>query len=184
MTNMNIDSLANDILHSLVPQKVVKLRTKFVKAGKGRKHCPKCDTYMGVRTIVCECGYEFEQGVTKKTGVANNEEPAATEEERLYAMHIGAPGGRLIYVGSGSPSVSLTEINFNAVSDYCNFVVHEGITQGKIYTVQAIKHYLQHQFGYNSQEYRQLAFFVDRWYDYKMGADTPSSDGVEEEDGD
>ena len=173
---MNIDSLADDILAGLDRQKKTKPRTKFVKAGKGRKHCPKCDTYIGVRTQVCDCGYKFEKGVTKKRQEAAVE-PPVSDELIHYAMAIGAPGGRVVYAGTGSPSVPLTEITQEAVFDYCNLVVHEGISQGQIYTVTCIKHYLQHQFGYNTKEYKEACVFVDDWYNEKIGIDIPS--GVE-----
>jgi hypothetical protein len=27
--------------------------------GRGKKQCPKCERYLGVRSAKCDCGYEF-----------------------------------------------------------------------------------------------------------------------------
>lgn len=159
---MNADQIFNEVM------------SKKQAGQRGKKRCPDCDTLIGVRSFKCECGYQF---VDKKTkDEIRNEADAPTEEERLYAMCIGAPGGRLVYAGSGSPSCRLTEVTYEAVSDYCNLVVHEGIQRDCIMTISAIKHYIQHQFGYNSEEYKQACEFVNQWYDEKMGVDRPSGD--------
>ena len=157
---MNADDIFNEVM------------SNKQSGQRGKKRCPDCDSLVGVRTYSCECGHQF---VNKKTKAEKRqEEDAPTEEEKLYAICVGAPGGRLVYTGSGSPSVKLTSLDKQVVFDYCNFVVHEGITQGVIYTVEAIKHYIMHQLGYNSDEYKQACKYVDQWYDEKMGVDTPS----------
>lgn len=164
---MNADELFEEFL---------KNEPKNKNAGPGKKQCPNCKSYVGVRLYVCECGHEFVKG-------KNKQEPQSevTEEDRLYAMSIGSPGGRLVYSGSGSPITKLSTINFQSVSDYCNLLVSEGIQQGLIYTTSAIKKFIQHQFGYNSEEYRSACAFVDMWYDDKMfGIDIPSGDEYNE----
>jgi hypothetical protein len=165
---MNADQIFNEVM------------SKKQSGQRGKKRCPDCDSLIGVRSFKCECGYQFTEKKTKQE--IRNEADAPTEEERLYAMAIGSPGGRLIYAASGRPSVGLTEISYDAVSDYCNLLVHEGIQRGGIMTVGAIKHYIQHQFGYNSEEYQQSCEFVDQWYSEKMlGIDIPSGDEYNEE---
>jgi len=148
------------------------------KGQRGKKRCPDCSALVGVRSFKCECGYQF---VNKKTKAEQRQQAdVATDEERLYAMSIRAPGGRIVYAASGSPSVKLTEITYDAVSDYCDLVIHEGIQKGGIYTVSAIKKYLQHQFGHNSEEYRQACVLVDQWYNNVVGIDTPSGNEYNE----
>lgn len=140
--------------------------------GRGKKQCPDCEVYVGVRTYHCECGHQFVDKKTKKQ--KREEEDAATPEEILYAACIGSPGGRFVYAGRGRPSVRLTSLDQQVVFDYCNLVVHEGIQERLIYTPQAIKCYIQHQFGYNSEEYRTACNLVDLWHAEKMGVDIPS----------
>lgn len=146
---------------------------------RGTKECPDCNQRVGVRSFTCKhCGYKFTNKQTKTE--QRQEEDAPTEEEMLYARSIGAPGGRLVYAGAGSPPARLSDINSQSVSDYCNLVVHAGIQNGVIYTTDAIKKYIQHQFGYESKFYKRACELVDQWYDEKMGVDTPSGDEYNE----
>ena len=154
---------------------------KPTKISRGKKQCIKCGTEVGIRVKICECGHKFVK-LTKKEKDA--ELDAATDEEKMYALCIGAPGGLIVYAARGGPPYDLHKISLDAVIDYCNLVVHQGIQDGRIYTVQAIKGYLKHQFGYNSEEYRQACEFVNLWYDEKMGVDSPSDYGIMGEDGD
>ncbi len=148
------------------------------KGQRGKKRCPDCSAFVGVRTYKCECGYQF---VDKKTKAEQRQQAdCATEEERLYAMCIGANGGRLVYAASGRPAARLAYVTYDAVVDYCEMVVYEGKQNRQIMTPKAIKNYLQHQFGYNSEEYRQACVLVDQWYSEKIGVDKPSGDEYNE----
>jgi hypothetical protein len=140
---------------------------------RGKKRCPECDNSVGVRTYQCDCGYQFVNKKTQKQQQQEHDEETMAEE-RLYARSIGASGGRVIYAGAGRPSSPLREITLDAIRDYCNLIIHEGITEGKIYTTSAIKHYLLHQFECGSQDYIQATKLVDKWYDEIIGVDTPS----------
>jgi hypothetical protein len=162
---MNVNEMADEIFGEVMSQQ---------KGHRGKKQCPDCSAFVGVRTYRCECGYQF---VEKKTKAEKRqEEDAATEEERLYAMCIGANGGRLVYAASGSPSARLADITYEAVVDYCEMIVYEGKQDCQIILPQAIKNYIQHQFGYNSEEYISACELVDQWYDEKLGIDTPSGE--------
>ena len=33
----------------------------YTEAGRGRKQCPKCNTYVGVRNAKCVCGHDFKE---------------------------------------------------------------------------------------------------------------------------
>ena len=46
------------------PKQVGEIKV-FSEAGRGRRQCPSCETYVGVRTPVCVCGYNFN---TKRKG--------------------------------------------------------------------------------------------------------------------
>jgi len=137
--------------------------------GRGKKQCPNCENYVGVRTYQCACGYEFVAKVKKLTqkeqDVIDNQ---ATDEDKLYAIRIGSPGGRLVYAASNRPSVKLTDVTKGTVFDYCELIIYEGIQYGAIYTPAAIKGYIQHQLGYNSEEYGIACSHVDEWYNEKL----------------
>ena len=140
--------------------------------GRGKKQCPDCEMYVGIRTLTCTCGYVF--GKSKNKDKKAEEIDVPSDEDKLYAACIGANGGRFVYRASGSPSITLQDLSIESVFDYCNLVTNEGITQNKIYTVSAIKGFLQHQFGYNSGEYMSASVMVDKWYNEMLGVDIPS----------
>jgi len=94
--------------------------------------------------------------------------------KNMYAMSIGSRGGRFVYAPCGPAPIHLSNINKKSVFNYCNQVVFKGLDEGNIYTPQAIKNYLQHQFGYNSEEYDKAVKFVDQWYQEQIGVDVPS----------
>lgn len=37
----------------------------YTEPGRGRKGCPKCNKYVGVKTATCPCGYDFSGGSLK-----------------------------------------------------------------------------------------------------------------------
>jgi hypothetical protein len=147
----------DDILKMFVDDK------KENKAGRGKKQCDECKNYVPVRLRVCDCGHEF---VAKE--IKSEQESEITEEIREYARVIGSPGGRIVYVGSQKPSVDLKEVDYDSVRDYCNLIIHEGIQNKIIYTIGAIKNFIQHQFEYNSKEYNIISRHVDQWYKEKQ----------------
>lgn len=157
---MNADDIFNNVM------------SKDDNPGRGKQQCPNCQQYTGVRSYKCDCGHRF---VSKKTKQEKQrEENAPSDEEKLYAMSIGSHGGRLVYAGSGNPTVRLTSITKDNVFDYCDQLIFEGFKENKIYTVQAIKLYLQHQFGSNSDKYSEACQYVNQWYNEKLGIDVSS----------
>ena len=175
---MNAEDIFNEFMNSPKKKRVVKLSSQYELPGVGRKLCDGCKKYVGVRTKVCECGHEFTKPKTKQD--IRRAEDAPTDEELLYARAIGAPGGRVVYAGIGTPSIRLSTITSESVKEYCDLVVHCGIQDGLIYTTDAIKKYIQHQYGYESKFYKRACEIVDQWYNEKMGIDIPSSEGVED----
>lgn len=142
----------------------------FDSPGRGRKQCPECKVYVGARTQYCKCGYEFSTKNTSLTVKEKREqENAATPEELMYcrSVAVGA-SGKIIYAGSGSCPVKLYNININDVYDFCENIIAYGISENKIYMPSAIKTWLGHQFGFNSQEYFDAIKFVDEWYEFKL----------------
>ena len=57
--------------------KVAVAKTTANGAGRGKKQCPKCNTYVGVRSAVCGCGHEFVKGAAKTKPAAK---PAVEED--------------------------------------------------------------------------------------------------------
>ena len=97
-------------------------------AGRGRKLCPSCNKYPGVRSRVCLCGYEFGTKVAPKKlqiRVATKEvvrteskpktqpEIEAQEESRYPSVT-----GTVVIIPSGVPPVSLDGTSIEVVRQW------------------------------------------------------------------
>ena len=163
LKSMDMTKISDDILKSVM--------AKANKPSRGRKLCIECGNYVGVRTTECNCGHIFVKGesrqlTTKEEDIENGK---ATEEEKRYSLRIGSTGGSLIYVGAGSCPATLSSLDFQGVSQFCNDVVYAGLNEDKIYTPSAIMNWLQHKFEYNSAEYKIALDLVDEWYRNLIG---------------
>ena len=166
---MNIDALADSLIGDIDKKgKVVKLPTKYVMPGRGRKQCPECQVYVGVRTQECECGHEFVPEDRKTPAAQVLEEPLSDEDKR-YVRAIGCgKGGRIIYAGSGPCPATLRGVAFTDVSTFCDDVVFAGMAQGKIYLPKAIKCWVRHIIGDKAESLTSIYYYIDKWYDEKV----------------
>jgi hypothetical protein len=77
-----------------IPKIVKKEKKTSDKAGRGRKQCPSCNIFIGVRTLTCECGFSF-AGAEKKDLPPQAKKPevreikVATEPSRGRKMCFG-----------------------------------------------------------------------------------------------
>ena len=171
---MNIDNLANDILNSVDRKKPVKPRSKYHRAGKGRKHCPNCDVYVGVRTLICECGHEFVKGESKPfQSVAEKNQRFAepiSDEDLRYALALGLTHGcTMVYAGAGPCPARLGSTNpqdLQSVYQFCEDIVSAGIANKKLYMPSAIKNWLASLIERSGNE--TLFNLVDDWYNKKV----------------
>ena len=168
---MNAEELIDEILGSLDKKSVSK--NVYVCAGRGRKPCPKCGNYVGVRSSLCECGHEFVKGQTTVATADKNkafEEPLSDEDKR-YIRAIGCGnGGRVIYTGAGKPPAKLTGIDYESVSEFCDNVVFAGIANGKIYMPGAIKNFARHVVGDTAMSMVTISDYIDDWYSGKVAS--------------
>ena len=154
---MNLNCLADKIFEETV------IEHRAPK--KGLKFCSNCNCYVGVRTKLCECGHVFVKGESKKPTKYEEDKKveSATDEEKKYAMLIGAYDGRIVYAGT-SIKVKLEELSEVGIRDFCDEVVFEGLNEGKIYSIKALKYFMQHLYGYTIPEYQEACQFIDLWY--------------------
>lgn len=52
---------------------------------RGKKICPECSTEQGVRTFVCQCGYDFSAAKEKREKAAAEEKKAKTQSKEKTA---------------------------------------------------------------------------------------------------
>jgi hypothetical protein len=164
---MNFKELANNLFNDVVDEKTYHPVQQYHRGGKGRKQCPICKAYVGVRTKVCQCShlFEFSDTTNKKENVVD--EVIVTEEDRRYAVAIGANSGTFTYVGSGSPLGKVYGISVErpeSVLNFCEDIVAFGIKNNRIYLPSAIKNFLRHTI----EECEKVFHIVDDWYNQKL----------------
>ena len=73
--------------------------------GKGRKQCPQCEKYVGVRTHQCDCGHNFpgKDGTpTEPKGIVTYSEPGRGRKQCVECkQYVGAKVGACACGGSG-----------------------------------------------------------------------------------
>lgn len=162
-----VDSISlDDIVKQIEKKKFDSLDTNGNGPGRGRKQCPECKSYVGVRTGECNCGYVFNKDAELKLTIAEKRkvEDAATEEERNYAMAVCSGfSGTLVYVASGKCPYHFVGEDYDSISAACWQIVYDGLNDGKIYLPSAIKHWIGHRFGFNSKKYKRICEHVDKW---------------------
>ena len=110
------------------------------EGGKGRKQCDACKAYVGVRTKVCACGFDF----------ANHKKPekerisSITDEDRLFALAYGYPSPRsYIYCPAGEHSApkSIDDEGFE------NWTESYIIDDGRVMTPTGYRYILRQNFS-------------------------------------
>jgi hypothetical protein len=168
--NVNVDELMADILESkTVSDKKV---NKYSLPGRGRKQCPDCQSYIGVRTQNCECGHEF---VFNENGenpvVSKYDDPPLSDEDNRYVLAIGCgKGGRVVHVGAGAPPAELKMCDEQSVRNFCEDIVAAGYKDGKIYMPRAIKNFMRHVIGDRAITNNFTDVYIDKWYDDKVAS--------------
>lgn len=157
---MNMDELFDDFLDSETSSKSRDI-TVYSLPGRGRKQCPDCDRFVGVRTKQCMCGHIFEKGKTKK--VVHEQQDLASESEKLLAAKFGFQGGRFVYAIGNPPNVHLKDVTYPSVKAFAETLIDKGLADKCMYTPKAIKHLLGHQLGFNSEDYKHVCQHIDTW---------------------
>lgn len=138
--------------------------------GKGKKKCPACSNIVAARISKCNCGHVFYEAksVVKKARytpppVANMLEEFSSEIKQ-YKHAIGGDFGRIIYTPVGQCKAKLKSDSEKDVFKFADDVVDEGIENGVVYTVEAIKYFARHTHDVNSVEYKNISKHLESWY--------------------
>lgn len=136
------------------------------RPGRGRKQCPDCQLYQGVRNRECnECGYNFNQSA-KPTADVRWDDSLEQKERRLrYTLSLSADFDTVILTPSGECPAKLNDCNDETVFKWCEEVTTKGLSEGKIYTEEALKYYLRSFVSVNSEEYEFASALVEEWTD-------------------
>lgn len=160
---MNIDEILEDVIKS---DSTIK---RYDSPKRGRKLCPDCEFYVGLRTKVCECGHKFTKADKKIDPQKKDkivEKPST--EDKLYSLSVNPYGGRIVYSGSGPIPYKPISTDYDGIADMCDNIVYDGQNEGKIYTVSAIKLWIQGLYGYKTEKYNSVCEHIDKWYYNKV----------------
>jgi hypothetical protein len=168
-----IDELV-DLVKSLGKKKkqVVKLTKQHSLPSRGLKLCPSCKKYCGVRSFLCQCGYEFPTAEKKEKIVDNSfdEPPISDEDKRYIGVITGGVGGTQIFVGAGQCPAALNGLDRNSVFTFCDKVVAAGLQKKKVYMPSVIKNWVSHIISRDDPDYKVVTELIDLWYDEKVSS--------------
>jgi hypothetical protein len=131
------------------------------EAGKGRKQCPTCKVYVGVRTSKCVCGFSFaaEKVRAKKTAAKKNEkESTATTQEVApykYTNHI------ILSTPSGMCPVKLSVVTKPRVKEWAMKLIEFHLGKGEKLKPEALKYYVRHFHSVLTDEYHKACNIID-----------------------
>jgi hypothetical protein len=126
---------------------------------RGRKQCPACKTYVGVRSHHCSCGHDFTtnrapQRVAKPEGRENKPVAAVPYDEPDEPMVRSAlPPGIVdtgfpmvqyrVHTPKGACPVALPRPTPDAVADWAKLTYVAGRMQGRAYSANALRFWLR-----------------------------------------
>lgn len=135
---------------------VAKASTQEAKgAGRGRKQCPACHNYVGVRTRTCDCGHEFGKanGGEAPANPPKQEpktETVAPPKDEPRPSHIRRQG---VWTPAGAAPAKLTGTSEEEVYEWAEKVLAHGERVGKHYLVQALIYWVREFYDINGPEH-------------------------------
>lgn len=151
----NLDGLLDGLTDSVERKELSEynLDTRNNIGGKGKKLCPECQMYSGVRTKFCTCGHEFEakaKTIVEEKKIEEHKSNFEVEPDTLaYIRGLNLTGKRLltVYTPSGKCPFSFaqSDITYDNVREFCEDIVDFGIQQSppRLYLPTAISYWLR-----------------------------------------
>lgn len=133
----------------------------YSKGGRGRKQCPECNEFVGVRTSECECGYEFKsKGKTTFSKSSDSETDSSSSSSSsssgpvckysLRAKQDAAAygwSGMVITTPNKECPVKLKQYDEESVHRWCEAVIATKIQTDRAFMCShALKYYLNEFF--------------------------------------
>lgn len=136
----------------------------YAIAGRGRKQCPKCNAYVGVRTEFCNCGNEFaiNKSVPKERQ-SHSTTMAIVDDERVTAFLRGIQrqkGDRIIYAPAGGSPIALYGTTKHDVFRWCDDVMDQGEAKRFVYTPQALISFAREGYVDYTEEYKEVVKLI------------------------
>lgn len=157
-------SIFGNTVEEPVVKKIVK---KFDGPGRGRKHCPSCDSYIGVRTKVCSCGHKFvrtnklklKAEVRKGAKPSEGKEVGSPEKKEVSGSPIPKGYSSRLVIPAGRPSAPLRGSDR---ADVLSWVRDVRAASGEVWvTRSALSYYAKYYFDSFSEEYKMIKSILD-----------------------
>lgn len=139
-----------------------RIKTKtYNESGRGRKQCPKCNSYIGIRTRVCNCTHTF----SKDDKPINKLSPHQEDLIKYCAVLGKTKMDTVVYTPTQMPPIRLSLLTRDGVFDWADEVIEYGKNSFKIFTIEALCYMMGHEVGYDCEEYRMCKKWLYEWKD-------------------
>lgn len=149
----------------------------FDGPGRGRKQCPSCEIYIGVRSKNCpSCDHSFER--RRQVAVKPKDEAKGPTVKRTRKTRVGkepsvethTEDGRpfsIVITPAGKCPVELKGVDENSVSEWSEGLRKFGASRCELYTPDAMKYYVRSFYSVFSEEYKTVCEILDRQVEYE-----------------
>ena len=123
--------------------------------GRGRKGCPKCGIYIGVRSMKCQCGFSW---IIEPRKPAPKKKAAVTQESGSNGEGSGLS---LIHAPPGFCPVELKGLETEQVRQWLKELVKFHLANKQLLKPYAAKYYGRLFYGVFTDEYFELSQKID-----------------------
>jgi len=123
--------------------------------GRGKKLCPNCQNYIGVRTAKCSCGHEFVVKTTiKSETTSHSASPNTPSRPNSCSLRsVESPAGRC-------PVAPTNLVSDEAIQNWAKSVLDNGLEDGIMYSTRAVVYFIREFWGVNTPEYKKVKGLV------------------------
>ena len=125
--------------------------------GRGKKQCPECKVYLGVRNGKCICGHEFvpvqKKVLPKKEAPEGQESKPAFDRKDFFTVKISIPAGKC--------PANLMSTDYEAVEEWVGKVKLRGEAVNVIYAARALRYWARQFYDIFSEEYKLVSQHVN-----------------------
>ena len=134
----------------------------FNTGGRGKRQCPNCKVYVGIRTEQCVCGHEFQKKVANAAPeirearvVIDPVAAAVAAEDTDDDFGNALPNGRCTWVHTpaGKPPHNLNGTAREEVHKWAEQIRSDGFREGRYYTVHALIYWVRYFYDINGKSF-------------------------------
>lgn len=139
-------------------EKIAKAPIGDKVGGKGKKQCPACHDYCGVRTQICDCGHQFVKKEVEQPKLVPQQVVHVEESEpEPTVVHFDAKRFRCrvsIHTPAGPCPVRLHGTDRQSVEIWSNQLRERFYRSGEFLKLRAIRYYLYQFYDMQSEDFQ------------------------------